>query len=214
MNNTSNEYTLQGVYTANSYLGTITSLQYLHSVYNANSYLGQVFLAIYDTDIIMFSYTGSENIDITDNQVSLISSIKINEIVLNPRAHDGAVFDMLSGTDIFAFRQNSLHGGTPIAQLYSSTKERTFYGDCSIPNLYNKSSIDTLISNIYNDIYNKTGIDTLFSNIYLSNYYTKTETDDLDNELPTLALNAYNKSGIDTFSPIIITLNILILNLV
>ena len=45
-NNTSNEYTLQDVYNANSYLGTITSLQ-------------QVFLAIYGTDIIPFSYTGS-----------------------------------------------------------------------------------------------------------------------------------------------------------
>ena len=51
-NNTSNEYTLQGVYNANSYLGTITSLQ-------------QVFLATYDTDIMPFSYTGSNNIDIT-----------------------------------------------------------------------------------------------------------------------------------------------------
>ena len=47
LNNTSNEYILQGVYNANSYLGTITPLQ-------------QVLLAIYDTDIIPFSYTGSE----------------------------------------------------------------------------------------------------------------------------------------------------------
>ena len=86
LNNTSNEYTLQGVYNANSYLGTITSLQ-------------QVFLAIYDTDIIPFPYTGSENIDITDNQISSNFPIKINEEnVLNPRAYDGAGLDMLSGT--------------------------------------------------------------------------------------------------------------------
>ena len=44
------------------------------------------------------------------------------EVVLHPRAYDGAVFDMLSGTGNFAFRQNPLHGGTPIAQFYSSTK--------------------------------------------------------------------------------------------
>ena len=49
-------------------------------------------LARYGTDIIPFSYTGSENIDITDNQISLNLPIKINnEIVLNPRAYDGAV---------------------------------------------------------------------------------------------------------------------------
>ena len=58
LNGTSNGYDLQSVYNANSYRGTITSLQ-------------QVSLAIYDTDIIPFSYTGSENVDITDNQISL-----------------------------------------------------------------------------------------------------------------------------------------------
>ena len=45
-----------------------------------------------------------------------------SEIALNPRAYDGAVFEIIPGTDNFAFRQNSLHGGTPIAQFYSPTK--------------------------------------------------------------------------------------------
>ena len=107
MKNTNNDYTLQGVYNANSYLGTIAPLR-------------QVFLAMYGTDIIPFSYTGSENIDITDN---VKISMKIyDEVVLHPRAYDGAVFDMLSGTGNFAFLQNSLHGGKPVAQFYSSTK--------------------------------------------------------------------------------------------
>ena len=71
----------------------------------------------------MLSCTGSEHIDITDNQISLNLPIKINdEVVLHPRAYDGAVFDMLPGTDKFVLRQSSLHGGTPIAQLCSSTK--------------------------------------------------------------------------------------------
>ena len=148
----------------------------------------------------MFSCTGSGNIDITDNQISLNLPIKINnEIVLNPRTYDGVVFEIISGTDNFAFRQNSIHGGTLIAQFNSSTKGCTFYGKCSIPNLYNKSSIDTLVPNIYNDIYIKPEIDTLFSNVDLSNHYTKTEIDDLDNELLTLVLNTYNKSETDTF---------------
>ena len=121
LNGTSNGYGLQSVYNANSYLGTITSLQ-------------QVSLAIYDTDIIPFPYTGSGNIDITDNQIPLNSPITINdEVVLNPRAYDGAVFGLLSGTGNFAFRQNPPHEETLIAPFYSSTKECTFYGDCSIP---------------------------------------------------------------------------------
>ena len=55
-NGTSNEYDLQPVYGANGLIEIIAELQ-------------QVFLAIHDTDIIPFSYTGSENIDITDNQI-------------------------------------------------------------------------------------------------------------------------------------------------
>ena len=62
----------------------------------------------------------------------------------------------------------------------------------------NKSSIDTLFSNIYDDVYIKTESDTLFSNIAWSSYYTKSETDDLDNGLSTLFLNTYNNSEIDT----------------
>ena len=45
----------------------------------------------------------------------------------------------------------------------------------------------------------------MFKYIQLGNYCTKTETDDLDNELPTLFLNTYNNSKL-------YTLNILIPN--
>ena len=43
------------------------------------------------------------------------------------------VFEMIYGSDIFAFRQNTIHGGQPISQFYSSTKVCTFHGDCQIP---------------------------------------------------------------------------------
>ena len=56
LNNTSNEYTTQGVYTANGFIGSITALQ-------------QVFLAIYDTAVSSQTYTGSENMDITNNEI-------------------------------------------------------------------------------------------------------------------------------------------------
>ena len=87
--------------------------------------------------------------------------------MLNPRAYDNAVFEMISGTDNFAFRQNTIHGGQPIVQLYSSTNACTFHGECEIPNMYNKTSVDILIADIYNAMYINTQINTLISYIYI-----------------------------------------------
>ena len=73
LNNTSNGYTIQGVYTANGLIGSVNELQ-------------QVFLAIYDTGISSYTYTGSENMNITNNEISLTFPLNINdEVVLNPR---------------------------------------------------------------------------------------------------------------------------------
>ena len=88
-NNTSNEYTLQGVYNANSYIGSITELS-------------QVFLAIYDTTVSPQTYTGSENIGITNNWVSLKILLKINgELFLNPRVN--GYFEMYSAPNGISF---------------------------------------------------------------------------------------------------------------
>ena len=38
----------------------------------------------------------------------------------------------------------------------------------------------------------------MFPNIDLSNYYTKSETNDTDNELSALILNTYTKTEVDT----------------
>ena len=81
----------------------------------------------------------------------------------------------MPGTGNLAFRQNTIHGGQPIAQFYSSTKVCTFHGDCQIPNMYNKTYVDIIIADIYNDTYIQTEIGTLISNIDLSSYYIKTE---------------------------------------
>ena len=103
LNSTSNEYTIQSVYTANGFIGTVTSLQ-------------EAFSAMKDTTGSPYSYTGSEHIDITDNQVSLNFLIKANgEIALHPRNYTNAVFEMIGGTGSFTFRQNLIHGGQPIA---------------------------------------------------------------------------------------------------
>ena len=48
-------------------------------------------------------------------------------------------------------------------------------------------------------MYIRTEIDNSIANTTLSGSDNQTETDDIDNELPTLILNTYNKSDIDTF---------------
>ena len=50
-----------------------------------------------------------------------------------------------------------------IAQFDPSAKVCTFHGDCQIPNMCNKTSVDILIANIYNDTYTKTEIDLTLS---------------------------------------------------
>ena len=110
------------------------------------------FLAIYGTSVSPYSYTGSENIDITYNRIQLNFLLKVNdEVSLNPRAYDGAVFEICSGTDSFIFLQNTIHGGAPIAQFYSPTKVCIFHGDCQIQNMYNKTSVDIFTVGICND---------------------------------------------------------------
>ena len=106
------------------------------------------------------------------------------------------MFEIFPGTDNFAFRQNTIHGGQPIAQFYSSAKGCTFHGGCQIPNTYNKTFVDILIADIYNDIYIETEIGTLISNIGLSSYYIKAEIGTL---FSNIALsNYYIKTKIGT----------------
>ena len=58
LNGTSNEYDLHSIYNGNWFIGIIHDLS-------------QAYLTMYDTAISPYTYTGSENIDITDNQISL-----------------------------------------------------------------------------------------------------------------------------------------------
>lgn len=179
LNNTSNEYTLQSVYTTNSHIGTITELQ-------------DVYLTIYDTNTNPHSYTGNENIDITDNQISLTFPLKINdEIIMHPRNY-GALFQLYSGTDNLTIHQNTFHGGQPIATFFSQDKSTTFYGDIIAPNIYDYITIDSMFNNMSSNMYDKTYIDNL-----ISNYYDKTYIDNLDDELNTILINTYTKQEID-----------------
>ena len=115
---------------------------------------------------------------------------------MHPRAYGGEVFDMISGTDMFSFRQNPIHGSTIIAQFFSETKQCTFHGDCETPIISNKASTNNSITQIYNDFYIKLEID-LFTNINISNYYDQSYTDYLDNETSTQFLNTYTKTELN-----------------
>ena len=117
---------------------------------------------------------------------------------MHPRNCDGTVFEMISGTLNFAFRQNSAHGGQPIAIFNSLDRSCQFFGNCSIPNFYNSSAIDGILSTIYNDVYLKTYVDGLITTITIGNYHIKAHSYDIDNELSTLISNTYTKHDIDT----------------
>ena len=93
LSHTSNGYTIQGVCTANGFIGSINELQ-------------QVFLAIYGTGISSYTYTGSENINVTNNEISLTFPLNINDgVVLNPRLH--VYFEVYAGTSGFSFYKTS-----------------------------------------------------------------------------------------------------------
>ena len=68
------------------------------------------------------TYTGAENIDITNKQLSLTFPLKVNgEIVINPRAYV-IQFEMYAATASFAFLQNQQDGAQPIVIMSSLEK--------------------------------------------------------------------------------------------
>ena len=149
LDGTSNEYDLQSASNGKGFIVALTELS-------------QICLAIYDTNIQPFTYTGSERTGITYNQVPLNPPNKRNdEIVLHPRAYDGAVVDMFSGTDIFAF--STKHN--PWRSAYSNIKliNKSLYFPCGLFNsiAYNKSSIDNLMSCSCTDVF-------IITKIYIS----------------------------------------------
>ena len=79
-----------------------------------------------DTLLTNTNLTGSENIDITNNQIPLTFPLKVNgETVINPRAY-GIQFEMYAATSGFAFLQNQQDGAQPIAMFNSLDKSVDF----------------------------------------------------------------------------------------
>ena len=146
-----------------------------------------------DTLLTNTNLIGSENIDITKIQISLTFPSKVHgEIVINPRAY-GIQFELYAATSGFAFLRNQEDGSQPIAIFNSLDKSVEFFGDLDIPNLYNKTEINSMLAGGSTDLssyYNKTKVDAIVANINCSNnHHTETEVDDIDNELSALILN-------------------------
>ena len=81
----------------------------------------QVFLATYDTTVPPQTYTGSENIDITNNEISLNFPLTINdESFLNPRVN--GYFEIYSAPNGISFLQHNSDGSQPIAIFNSLDK--------------------------------------------------------------------------------------------
>ena len=139
-NGTSNEYGLQSAYTANGFIGTISDLPQVHST-------------MYDTTVSPCTYTGSENINITDIQISLKFHITINgELVLNPRLND--YFELYAGTSGITFLQNTVDGSQPTAIFNSLGKSILFFCDLDIPNFCNTTDINAIGDELSSSILN------------------------------------------------------------
>ena len=137
------------------------------------------FSAIYDTSVFPYPYTGSENIDIPNHEISLTFPLKVNgEIVLNPRLNN--YFESYAGTSGFTLLQNIVDGSQPMAIFNSLDESVEFFGDLDIPNLYHKSEIDAIgdeLSALVLNTYTEIEVGALMPNIHLVGYYTKTEVD-------------------------------------
>ena len=176
LNNTSNEYDLQSVYNGNSYIGIITDLS-------------QVFLAIYGTTVSPQTYTGSESIDATNNEISLNFALKINdEIVLNPRVN--GYFEIYSAPHGISFLQHNSDGSQPITIFNSLDKSVEFFGDLDMLNFYNKTEVDAIddeLPALILNTYTQPEVEALISNINLTDYDTKTEIDTTLSDYSTIS---------------------------
>ena len=92
--------------------------------------------------------TGSENIDITSNQISLTYPLNINNgAFLNPRVN--CYFEMYAAPNCISILQHISDGSQPIDIFSSLGKSVKFFGDLYIPNFYIETEVCNLINNLY-----------------------------------------------------------------
>ena len=98
-----------------------------------------------DALLLNTNLTGSDNLDISNNQISLTYPSKINdEAFLNPRVN--GYFEIYSAPNGISILQHISDGSQPIAIFNSLDKSVEFFGDLDILNFYNKAEVDQFIS--------------------------------------------------------------------
>ena len=90
--------------------------------------------------------SGSENINITNNQISLTYPLKFNnEPFSNPRVN--VYFEIHAAPNGISLLQHTVDGSQPIAIFNSLDKGVEFSVDLDLANFYNKTDIYNLITN-------------------------------------------------------------------
>ena len=134
---------------------------------------------MYDTSVSPQTYTGSGNIDITNNEIPLNFPLEMNdELVLNPRVN--GYFEIYSAPNGISFLQHNSDGSQPIAIFHSLDKSVEFFWNLDIPNFYNKTEVDAIddeLPALILNTYTKPEVEALISNTNLTDYYTKAEID-------------------------------------
>ena len=88
-----------------------------------------------DTLLSNTNLTGSDNLDISSNQISLTYPLTINnEAFLNPRVN--GYFEMDAAPNGISILQHISDGSQPIAIFNSLDKSVEFLGDLGIPNFF------------------------------------------------------------------------------
>ena len=148
--------------------------------------------------ITSIDLTGSENIGITSNQISLTYLFElIMKPFLNPRVN--CYFEMYASPNSISILQHISDGSQPIAIFNSLDKSVEFFGGLDIPYFYNETEVGNLITNVnVVNYFIKNQVGALIYNINLVDYYTKTE---IDTQLAEYTTIAYLQAGYMTPMP-------------
>ena len=154
-----------------------------------------------DNLLTNINLTGSENINITNNENSLAYPSKANnEPLLNPRVN--VYFEIHAAPNGISFLQHNSDGSQPKAIFNSLDKSVELFRDLDIP-FYNKNGTGYFITNrnLVN-YYTKNQVDSLIYNINLVDCYTKTNIDTVlytnYTSLTFLVANFHPKNEIDS----------------
>ena len=125
---------------------------------------------MYDTGISSYTYTGSENINAANNEISSTFPSKVNdEVVFKSKVK--LIFRIKCWNIRFYFSTTHRRWFQPIAIFKSLDKSVEFAGGLDVPNFYNNIEIDAIgdeLPSLVLNTYIKTGVDNSITNSSLT----------------------------------------------